>query len=121
MELEIESFAAAGDLSKERIILRAKNNLDVGRYAILRSRVAKSGERDPTAGPKIAYWFQDRNVKAEDVVVLYTKKGNTSIKDIGNGRTAYFFYWGRSETLWGSSDYGAALLDVAEWQFDVPA
>ncbi len=119
MNLEIRSFADAGDQSKERIILKAMTDIDVGGYAILRSGVSTSGT-NPTSGRKITYWFPDLEVKANDLIVLYTKKGSRSSKPMENGRTVYFFYWGRDESLWDSKLFGAALLEVADWQFEVP-
>ena len=120
MNLEIRSFADAGDASKERIILKALTDIDVGEYAILRSAVSSSG-REPTSGRKIAYWFPDEKVKASDLVVLYTKKGSRRAKPMGGGRTVYFFYWGRDEVLWHDNQFGAVLLEVGDWQFEVPS
>lgn len=118
MNLEIRSFADAGDLSKERIILKALTDLDVGEFAVFRSGVAASGQ--PTSGRKFAYWFPDEKVKANDLVVLYTKKGSRSSKRMDGGRTAYFFYCGRDEALWSKSDFGAVLIEVLDWEFKVP-
>jgi hypothetical protein len=119
MNLEISSFADTGDLLKERIILKARTDLDVGDYAVLRSGVG-SNDRTPTSGRKIAFWFPDEEVQANDLVVLYTKKGSRSAKPIEGGGTAYFFYWGRDEALWNDDKFGAVLLEVPAWQFKVP-
>jgi hypothetical protein len=119
MNLEIRSFVNAGDLSKERIILKALADLDVGDYAVFRSGVG-AGRREPTSGRKIAYWFPDEKVQVNDLVVLYTKKGTSRTKPIEGGRTAYFFYWGRDEVLWNDNQFGAVLVEVAAWQFMVP-
>jgi hypothetical protein len=119
MNLEIRSFSGVGDLSNERIILKALTDIDVGDYALFRSGLGSSGHQ-PTSGRKIAYWFPDEDVKANDLVVLYTKKGSRSSKPMDGGRTAYFFYWGRDEALWNDKQFGAVLLEVAAWQFEVP-
>lgn len=118
MNLQIRSFVGAGDLSKERIIFKALTVLDVGNYAVFRSGVGTSGD-EPTAGRKMAYWFPDSKVKANDLVVLYTKKGSSSSKLLERGQTAYFFYWGRDEALWADKQFGAVLLEVADWEFKV--
>ena len=118
MNLEIRSFADSGELSKERIILKALADIGIGDYALLRSGVTPSGR--PTSGWKSAYWFPDMDVKAEDLVILYTKKGSRSSKELDGGRTAHFFYWGREEALWGSKLFGAVLLEAADWQFAIP-
>ena len=119
MNLEIRSFADVGDLSKERIILKALMDLDIGGYAVLRSAVGSSG-RTPTSGRKIAYWLPDEEIKANDLVILYTKRGSRSAKPMERGGTAYFFYWGREEVLWNDDKFGAVLLEISDWHFEVP-
>ena len=119
MKLEIRSFADVGEISKERIILKALKDLDVGDYAVLRSRTGSNG-REPTSGRKTAYWFPDEKVQADDLIILYTKEGTRGTKLLDDGQTAHFFYWGRKEAYWNDSRYGAALLEVSEWQFKVP-
>jgi hypothetical protein len=119
MNLEIRSFADVGDLLNERIVLKALTDLDVGGYAVFRSGVGTNG-RTPTSGRKTAYWFPDEEVKANDLVVLYTKRGSRSAKPMEGGRTAYFFYWGKDEVLWNDDKFGAVLLEVSAWQFEVP-
>lgn len=118
MNLEIRSFADAGEPSQERIILKALTDLDVGEFAVFRSGVTVEGS--PTPGRKSAYWFPDQTVKANDLVVLYTKKGTRSTKPLDDGHTAYFFYWGKAEALWGNSQFGAVVLEVLDWKFRVP-
>lgn len=114
MSLEIRSFANPGDLDKERIVLKALSDTDVGDYAVLRSGLAKDG--GPTSGRKRAYWFPDSNVKAGDLVVLYTKKGTQRQKPIEAGGTAHFFYWGSDAPLWDKS-HCAVLVLVSEWDY----
>jgi hypothetical protein len=120
MNLKIRSFAKAGDIANERMILKAIRDLDVGDYAVLRSGIGTNREI-PTSGRKTAYWFPNVNVKAGDLVVLYTKVGTRSTKVIEGQHTAHFFYWGREDTLWGDGQFGAALLEVSDWQFLVPS
>ena len=102
------------------IILQALTDLDLGEYALFRSGVGSS-IRKPTSGRKIAYWFPDEKVQADDLVVLYTKKGSRGVKALEGGRTAYFSIGEGMKTLWNDNQFGAALLEVADWQFEVPS
>jgi len=115
MNLEIRSFADPGDIQKERLILKASSDTDVGDYAVLRSLIGSSD--GPTSGRKRAYWFPDTDVKAGDLVVLYTKKGSLSKKPlVGGGGTVHFFYWGSDIPLW-DENHCAVLLFASEWDF----
>jgi hypothetical protein len=118
MNLEITSFADAGVYEGERIVLRARTDLDVGEFVVFRSGVGLSG--GPTSGRKWAYWFPDQKVHTNDLVVLYTKKGSRRSKSLPDGSTVYFFYWGRDEAFWGDSNFGAVVLEVLDWKFKVP-
>lgn len=112
MTLEISSFAEAGNLQKERLVIKIRDDVDIGEYAVFHSRI--SSNAIPTSGSKKAYWFPDRAVKAGDLVVLYTKAGTTGKKDLGEGRTAHFFYWGQETALWGPNT-GAVVLEISDW------
>jgi hypothetical protein len=112
MMVEISSFADAGIHDKERLIIKALSDLDIGKYAVFRSGIS---DGKPISGSKIAYWFPDQQVKSGDSVVLYTKTGKSSKKEMPDGHTAHFFYWHRDSSLWGTGEHTAVVLRVAEW------
>jgi hypothetical protein len=113
MKLEISSFADPGNLQKERLVMKALSDIDIGNYAVFISNVSDDGKA--TAGPKTAFWFPDGTVRAGDLVVLYTKAGQDSKKDLADGTTVHFYYWGITDVLWGRGDKTAVILRVAEW------
>jgi len=117
MNLEIRSFADAGNLEKERLVLRVLSDTDLGQYAVLRSRIGSS--RGPTSGRKRAYWFPDGDIKSGDLVVLYTKMGIRGEKPLTGGGTAHFFYWGSETPLW-TGEHCAVLLSVSDWEYSIP-
>ena len=119
MKLEIRSFADAGELSRERLVLRALDDLDIGSYVVMRSKKADDGS--PTSGSKDAYWFPDIEVKSGDLVVLYTRKGKAAKKSMSNGRTAHFYYWRKTQTFWEAEKKNTAvLLNVRNWTNQAP-
>jgi hypothetical protein len=87
MKLEIRSFADAGQQKKERVIIKALSDTDVGEYLLMCSDIAKDGSA--TAGRKTAYWFPDKEIRAGDLVVLYSKSGTDSEKQLESGGTAH--------------------------------
>lgn len=116
MNLKHSSFADAGTFEKERLVLKAHAEVEIGNYAVFCSGVS---DGKATAGHKTAYWFPDEKVKAGDLVVLYTKTGTDSKKKLESGVTAHFFYWGLKNAIWGNSNNTAVLLRVAEWSHRV--
>lgn len=119
MKLKFKSFADAGDFPNERIVFTALGDIDVGDYALLRSIKKPTGK--VTAGNKSAYWFPDKPVKSGDLIVLYTKKGAHSEKQLNDDKKAYFFYWGLGDAVWSAADdYAAVLLHVDEWTSHSP-
>ena len=118
MNLNISSFADAGNVDKERLVLKARVGLDIGKYAVFCTELSQDGAA--TAGSKLAYWFPDEEVKANDLVVLYTKRGISRKKELDTNRTAHFFYWGHEEALWGNGENGAVVLQVARWSKKAP-
>jgi len=114
-ELRILSFADVGNLDKERIALIADTDLTVGDYAVFLSKVTASGK--VTSGHKQAFWFPDGDVKEGDMVVLYSKKGVSATKELPDGQTAHFFYWGMTAPMWTSDKVAAVVLHVESWDF----
>jgi hypothetical protein len=119
MKLRISSFADAGQADKERLIIKAESDTDIGDYLVMASSISSSG--GATAGRKTAYWFPDKDVKAGDLVVLYSKSGTQSEKKLQSGATAHFFYWGLETPPQWSAGKGAVLLFADEWKFEIPS
>ncbi|MEW5697684.1 hypothetical protein [Pseudomonas synxantha] len=119
MKLEILSFAEAGNYQKERLVLKATDDIDIGKYVVMRSKRGKSG--GPVSGSKSAYWLPDLIVKSGDLVVIYSKKGKASKKTLESGQVVHFYYWHLSSAIWGSNtENTAVLLNVREWMHKNP-
>jgi hypothetical protein len=114
MNVAISSFADVGDLEKERLVLKIVKDVDIGDYAVFCTSISSDGKA--TAGPKKAYWFPDDVVKSGDLVILYTKQGTSSTKELDDGRTAHFYYWRQEQALWDSK-HGAVVLEISEWVY----
>lgn len=119
MKLEIGSFIESGNLEKERVVLVAKEDVDIGKFVVLRSKRGSSGM--PMSGSKTAYWLPDITLKAGDIVALYSKSGSPRKKTLDTGKTVHFYYWKLKNPIWGkSSNNTAVLLDVGEWTHKSP-
>ena len=114
MTLELRSIVGRGDVTQERLTLRATRNLDVGDFAVL--RVPYIDEMLMT-DVKHAFWFPFGEVEKGDLVVIYSKKGVSRNKILSTGKTAHFFYWESGVSLWEDTDYAAVVLQVSDWSF----
>ncbi|MBK0112793.1 MULTISPECIES: hypothetical protein [unclassified Delftia] len=112
MTLAISSYADSGNFEKERVVLKVYEDLDVGKYLIFKSSIF---DGKATAGSKVIYWFPDSEVKAGDLVILYTKYGIMAKKELDSGKTAHFFYWDLDEPQWGEKDTCAVLMKSGGW------
>lgn len=114
MNIKITSITDAGLAGRERVVMKVLRDTDVGLYAALRTGYRSPS---PTTGVTDAYWFPDKPVKRDDLVVLYTKSGSASEKKLASGATAHFFYWGVEQPLWTTADRAVVLLEVNEFDF----
>ena len=120
MQLELKSFADAGVLDKERLIIRVLADVNIGSYVVLRSKKNDNGM--PISGTKDAYWFPDVKVSRGDLIVLYTKRGTSSKKVLeGSGGMAHFYYWSKGSPFWGADSSNTAVLIYADsWASESP-
>lgn len=111
MKLKVTAIREAGNLEKERIVMKAESSLDVGEYVLL-----QTGFREDSVNTSVftAYWFPDKEVSAGDYVILYTKSGRASERDF-NDVQSHFFYWGKSEPIWDKKSRAAVLLHAPDW------
>jgi hypothetical protein len=113
MNLKLKSVADKGSIDKERLVIRVVNDTNVGEFAIFRTGFY---DNEVTVGVVNTFWFPDKQVRAGDLVVLYSKAGATSEKKLESGNTAHFYYWGQSEPLWSNSQRAAVLLHAPAWE-----
>ncbi|ELE9015662.1 TPA: hypothetical protein ACJIWP_000455 [Enterobacter cloacae] len=112
MKIKISSIREAGNLQKERVVIRVESACDIGEFILL-----QTGFKDGTVNSGIyeTFWFPDKMVRAGDYVVVYTKKGTRSEKPF-NEATSHFFYMGNLEPIWNREERSAVLMHAPEWQ-----
>ena len=113
MKLAITDVKDAGDLSKERIVMKVVSATDIGRFAIFE---AGTQDNTITTGVVDIFWFPNAEVDSGDFVVLYTKSGSEKTKGISGGRNTHFFYWGADKAKWESRDVAPVLVYTSDWQ-----
>lgn len=112
MKIEIQSIADKGTRENERIVLKVVADTDIGDYLLIQAGFAND---QVTIGTYQTYWFPYKAVSAGDLIVLYTKDGKQSEKDLRQGKKAHFFYWRIQEPIWNRNDRAPVLLNAPEW------
>src|SRR4051812_35044129 len=99
MRLKLSKIEDSGILEKERVVFRVLTSGAIGNYLI--SKTEKNGE-GISAKISGTFWLPDKEVKKDDLVVIYSKAGiNTSSTNI-KGNTSHFFYWGQLAPLFNN-------------------
>lgn len=113
MGLKFSEIKDAGDFMKERIVFTVENECELGKYLVAHSQIIN----DTSFSSKLqeVYWFPDRTVYPGDLVVLYTKKGESSAAMNGDNSKTYFYYWGLEGPLSTIERSCIVLLD-ASWK-----
>jgi len=112
MKLRIQKIVDKGILEKERIIMKAAADMDVGVYAVFQ---VATEQRKITSDVQDAFWFPDQPVSVNDTVVLYTKQGVDKSRPSETGGKLHFFYWGKEQPKW-NSNWAPVLLFISDWE-----
>jgi len=113
MNFKILRVSDAGDLEKERIVLKAVTDVDIGDYLL--AQTGKGKDTGVTNKLHNTFWFPDNEVEAGDLVVLYTKSGKRSIKQ-NESNKSYFYYWGKPNPVWDAPDRAVVLMEISSWE-----
>ena len=113
MILNIQSIKDVGTYEKERIIMSVQHDGDVGGCLIALSQ--KRSENSISAHLDHVYWIPNQEVKENDLIVIYSKKGQRNSLNNDDGSTTYFFYWGLEKSF-SEADKALVLFD-AKWTY----
>jgi hypothetical protein len=112
--LVLRNIVDAGLHDKERLILRATENVDLGDYAIL--VVGEVNPEELSTRVQFAFWFPYKPIKKDELVVVYTKAGQPREKALTGGGATHFYYWDLEDILWDTaSQRNAVLLHSPKW------
>ena len=112
MRIEIKSIAEKGNVEKERLVLKVKTDTDIGDYILIQ---AGFDDGEVMIDTYQAYWFPYKAVSEGDLIVLYTRSGKQNTRELDQGGTVHFYYWGLSEAIWDTSERTPVLLYAPEW------
>lgn len=117
MTLKIRAVREKGVLEKERIVLTADANEDIGQYVLFSTK--STSDNEVSSHVRRTLWLPDYQVEAGDLVVIYSKRSAQEIKEKKNddGTKTVFIYWGKSEPVWNHGDDAAVLVKMEDWDW----
>lgn len=80
MRMQIQYVADRGDLSGERLVMRVRQDVDIGDFMLVRTGFE---DDEVTTDVSNALWFPYRRLRAGDLVVVYSKRGRDRRKQLG--------------------------------------
>lgn len=116
MDIEFNMVKDPGVIDNERVILRVTKDTDLGSYLIATS-LENDDNQTISSDLSNIFWLPDQNLKAGDLVIVYTKKGKKGQIDNIDGSTSYFVYWGLDKPI-GSDSRAAIVLFNASWHYN---
>lgn len=114
MKIEINYIKDFNDPDKARIVFKVNQPTNLGSYIVAES--TQAGEHSVYSEVKNVFWLPDQELHPEDLVVLYTKKGENTSTLNKDGSTTYFYYWGLEQTL-SSENKSCVVLFETSWMF----
>jgi hypothetical protein len=116
MRLEVVGIYDRGDLSKERLHLRATMGINLSFYVVLDSfRLTETTVR---ALQTTCYWFSNKAVPTGFNVVLYTRSG-VSTEEKKLEESYLFLFRGLVAPLYTDSKALPVVLELIDWKAKV--
>ena len=103
------------DLEQERLVLKAKKDLNLIGYVILDMTYTAEGKVSDLN--RHVFWFPSKEIKLGDYVILYTKNGsNNSFVDKA-GDQIHVFYWNLDRQVWNNDADAVTILKIDSFQY----
>lgn len=113
MNLVIRSVADKGILEKERLVLHAEADVDIGKFILFRTAYIREGE--VSGNVKDTLWLPDIQVDAGNLVVIYSKRGENKSRVNKDQSKTHFVYWGLGSPVWGSDHDCPVIVELSDW------
>ena len=113
MDIKILYIKDQGDHDKERIVMQAVNECNIGEYILFDTTF--EGEYISNK-LRHSYWFPDKKIKSGDKIIVYTKPGDEGSKTNKSGNESHFFYWDLEITVWNKDEDCAIIVKVDSYK-----
>lgn len=113
MRIKIVKILDRAVANKERLWLKVLQDTDMQYYIVFDTTY--TSQKAISNLQRHAYWFDSKQVRSGDTVVLYTRKGVPSSSQNSDGTKNHFFYWGLDSTIWNNTGDCAVLFEITNW------
>jgi hypothetical protein len=115
--LEIIKVADAGNLQKERVIMRMGESASLINFLLINSNSAGDSGQVRDLNDHV-FWFPDKVVSQGDYVRLYTRAGEVSTQAAmyqGKPATFHNLFWRKKNPVWGGTSNAVVIFRVQTW------
>ena len=113
MILEIRDIKERGN-EAERVIFIAKEDGDIGSFFVFSAEAV--GIEKISSHVNYPFWFPDKEVRKDDLIVLYTKEGTNSFKKNKDGTISHFYYRNVKNAILNANTK-VLLVEADNWAF----
>lgn len=114
-QIEIVNIFDGAVGNKERILFKANDFTNVGKYLVFTTIETMPGKILDV--PKYIYWFPNQEIKKDDYVLLYTGIGQNTKFSNKLGTTTYIFYWSNKYTIFNTPADSLVLIKIENWNY----
>ncbi len=113
MKVSVRSIHGHGKANEEYVILDVKQDCNAHHYIL--ADTTYTGENTISNKYRHVHRFAKADLKAGDIIVLYTRVGKSTSEKKGNGSTIYYRYWNLKTAVWNDDGDGAILFQINDW------
>lgn len=115
---ELLGIRDAGDITKERVLMRALEPVSLQNYLATNSKTTTDGKLE-ILNDKV-FWFPIVSVNAGEYIRLYTREGSYQKTEgrYGEALAVYHnFYWNQSNSIWGegTKSNSFTIFKISSW------
>jgi hypothetical protein len=111
MKIEAVGIYDRGDLTKERLHLRALADIELNAYLVLDTNYVTATTIQ--VGQRQCYWLPPKSVKAGESVIVYTRVGSPSTETQEDGTIHHFIFRQNDRTLYHDKKSCAVTFELA--------
>ena len=115
MKVEVISVHNQGDYEKEHVLMRVREDCNIGYYVLADSTYTSDGKVSNKL--RHTFWIPHRDVKKGNLASVWTKPGTDTMVTNSDGETIHRFFWGLKTAVWNDEGDCAVLFELNTWQF----